>query len=443
MAEIHRQAEYPIIVDAVEEEEKEEDKKQGEPPLWAERALFHFKRGLQGSAFFSNLYAPPAGDPLYFHNSDPPRQQQRQRASQLLQSLTGKDGRMTCAIQRKLLHDAAQVQHILSAEREALPARTVNYLERVRIAFSTVATSPSAGGFACHRDARAPPPLDTAALEALLLDIPLDVLAGSWRKVLHMAAPAAPPGNGNPIRASVYADAEWGASVFRERNMLVVDDFLTDDALRALRKHLLTSSIWNAAPKESFVGTTVSEGVMAHAVTVRLGAEITRAFPRIFCRGKRRMNQAWAYSYHNFEGVPQEGIGIHADESAINANLWIGGEEEGEEEEEAGDQESRGGEDENGLVVYDKEAPLDWDFKEYNNAGKPARARLAAFLEDAPWYNVKYRSNRLILFNGNLFHESMPLVVGPGFRRRRINLTLLFGKRGARCLDDAGLRREL
>ena len=150
------------------------------------------------------------------------------------------------------------------------------------------------------------------------------------------------------------------------------------------------------------------------------------------------MNQAWAYSYHNFEGLEQEGIGIHADESAINANLWIGGAEEDQDEgeEEGGDGRDREGQ--NGLVVYGKEAPLDWDFKEYNNAGKGARARLAEFLEDAPWYNIQYRSNRLVLFNGNLFHESMPLVVGPGFGRRRINLTLLFGKRGARCGDSGG-----
>ena len=137
---------------------------------------------------------------------------------------------------------------------------------------------------------------------------------------------------------------------------------------------------------------------------------------------KRRVTQAWAYSYHNFEDVRQEGIGIHADESAINANLWIGG-----------DTHRSVNEDENGLVVYSREAPMEWNIKDYNNADAKARARLSQFIGDAPWYNIKFRNNRLVLFDGNLFHESMPLAVGPGFTSRRINLTLLFGKRGAKC----------
>ena len=63
------------------------------------------------------------------------------------------------------------------------------------------------------------------------------------------------------------------------------------------------------------------------------------------------------------------------------------------------------------------------------------------FLEDAPWYNVRYRSNRLVLFNGNMFHESMPLRIRTGFARRRINLTFLFGERGAKCAASLKSRK--
>ena len=72
--------------------------------------------------------------------------------------------------------------------------------------------------------------------------------------------------------------------------------------------------------------------------------------------------------------------------------------------------------------------------------GSVQRARLAEFLEDAAMVYVEFRSNRLVLFNGNLFLKSMPLVVGAGFRRR-INLTLLFGRRGAQCEDKLASRQ--
>ena len=398
--------------------------------LWADRALFHFKRGLQGSEFLLNTHLDPEGDPIYFNRRSKLLEKDK---SDVLQKLTGKDGRMTCAIQRKLLHDAAQIRYILSEENLSLSA--IAYYEVAARIFYEIATSDIAGGLACQDRVNAPV-LDMTMLREILsrvdtgdADWMMDVLAGSWRKAIHIAAPSPFP-MANPIRKSSYSNADWGSSVFLERNILVVDNFLTDEALRSLRRYLLTSSIWNTEPKESFVGATISEGIMTHPVTVQLPAEIAKAFPRIFCREKRRLKQAWAYSYHNFEGVQQEGIGIHADESAINANLWIGSDE-------------TNAEDENGLVVYGKEAPLEWDFKEYNNAGERARARLVQFLEDSPWYNIKFRNNRLVLFNGNMFHKSMPLAIGAGYNRRRINLTFLFGQRGAQCHSQKNNKQEL
>ena len=176
------------------------------------------------------------------------------------------------------------------------------------------------------------------------------------------------------------------------------------------------------------------------------------------------LSEAWAFSYHNFDDrglEKQSGIGLHADESAVNANLWIDdpnynwkerrrgeGEEQEQEQEQEQDEEQKGqnnennenneynenNENNNGLVIYAKEAPMEWDFQEYNNDRK--EKELTKFLEDSPWYNVKYRNNRLVLFNGNQFHKSMPLKRKGGYHRRRINLTFLFGKRGATCKES-------
>ncbi len=453
---------------------------------WVEEALFHFRRGLQGSEHLRGLAAPPVASLLYAagqHNSKDEASSRpgflpRKRLA-LLRSLTGAQGRMTCGIARKLLHDAEQIEFVARDGGTRMTAMERRRLRRVGRLFTRLATAKEAGGRACPQQgsdqataadsalatlAPRPPPRDNLGgtgsaggsrfglggaassgggravdvdlrtapvldLDSVLSDEEQVLVEGSWRKVLFMH-PASPSLSSSRLvlNPAVLRDADGAQDIFDDRQLLVVDDVLSREALAELRQHLLRSTIWNAPhPHAGYVGTTIAEGIMSHRVTVELGAALSRAYPRIFCKGRRRVKQVWAYSYHNFDGVKQGGIGVHADASAVNANLWIGSlDDDGDD----GDLK----EGENGLVVHAKEAPLDWEFAEYNNADDSGqRAKLTAFLEDAPWYNVRYRSNRLVLFNANFFHESMPLRVQSGFARRRINLTFLFGERGAKC----------
>lgn len=64
-----------------------------------------------------------------------------------------------------------------------------------------------------------------------------------------------------------------------------------------------------------------------------------------------------------------------------------------------------------------------------NNEG--SEAHMQEIVKDSPIFRVPYRENRLVLFNSNLFHQTDEFHFKPGFRNRRINITLLFGKRGA------------
>ena len=80
-----------------------------------------------------------------------------------------------------------------------------------------------------------------------------------------------------------------------------------------------------------------------------------------------------------------------------------------------------------GLVVWDKEAPLDWDFEKYN----ADEAAMRRFLEenDAKAVRIPYRQNRALVFNSDLFHETDRIAFRPGYENRRINITLLYGDR--------------
>ena len=82
-----------------------------------------------------------------------------------------------------------------------------------------------------------------------------------------------------------------------------------------------------------------------------------------------------------------------------------------------------------GLVVYDKEAPLEWNFKEYNSdRNKP---KILAWLKEvgAQAIKIPYRANRAVVFNSDLFHETDDLSFKDDYLSRRINITLLYGYR--------------
>ncbi len=119
----------------------------------------------------------------------------------------------------------------------------------------------------------------------------------------------------------------------------------------------------------------------------------------------------WAFKYDSrLSGIP-----IHADFAAVNVNFWITPDE------------ANLNPDGGGLGVWDQEAPLDWDFAAYNK-NEPA---IRQFLKDsgAKMVNVPHRQNRAVMFNSDLFHETGTLNFKDGYENRRINVTMLFGRR--------------
>ena len=141
-------------------------------------------------------------------------------------------------------------------------------------------------------------------------------------------------------------------------------------------------------------------------------------FPQIF--KNYPLNQLWAYKYDSRaygKNVSYKGINVHADFAAINVNFWV-------TPKSANLDPSSGG-----LVVYNAEAPLDWDFETYNNNEEKILEEIQK--SDQKKTIVPYNENRAVLFNSNLFHETDKIEFKEGYGNRRINVTMLFGKRGA------------
>lgn len=126
-----------------------------------------------------------------------------------------------------------------------------------------------------------------------------------------------------------------------------------------------------------------------------------------------------------------QGTNIHADSAAVNVNFWITDSDAVEDQAalENGD---------GGMVIYRKEAPSVWAASSYNDE-RSEKGRLD-FVRDAVNVSVPYKSNRAIMFNSNLLHETAPVRFKPGYTNRRINVVLLFGSRCSGKVDTPGSR---
>jgi hypothetical protein len=79
------------------------------------------------------------------------------------------------------------------------------------------------------------------------------------------------------------------------------------------------------------------------------------------------------------------------------------------------------------MIVYDVEAPREWDFEAYNRGGRT----IEDFLNEnrAQGIVIPYCANRVIIFNSDLFHTTDALRFREEYENRRINVTMLYGRR--------------
>jgi hypothetical protein len=76
-----------------------------------------------------------------------------------------------------------------------------------------------------------------------------------------------------------------------------------------------------------------------------------------------------------------------------------------------------------------REAPPDWEFDDYNkNRGR----KITTFISEsgAKAIEIPYRANRAVIFNSDLFHATARCTFGERYEDRRMNVTMLYGRRG-------------
>ena len=193
------------------------------------------------------------------------------------------------------------------------------------------------------------------------------------------------------------------------KQIIYIDDFLSEEAIKELREFCLVSKIWIEERRNKYLGSFSDKGFIS-PVHLKIAAELKQKLPKLF--GKHRLGRFWAFKYDTALG---QGINVHADFALINLNFWI-------TPDEYNNNKNSGG-----LKVYDISAPEHWTFQKYNvNAEE-----IYKFLKrnKANCVNVPYKFNRAVLFNSDYFHETDEIDFKKGYEARRINITYLFGDR--------------
>ena len=175
--------------------------------------------------------------------------------------------------------------------------------------------------------------------------------------------------------------------------------------MEQLRKFCLESTVWRHPYKFGYVGAFPQDGFAStslFAVAEQFEAALGDAFDGY------HLAQWWAFEYD----ARLPGTDIHGDDADFSLNLWI-------TPDSANLDPATGG-----LVVWDKTAPSDWSFDDYNSGGE----RVRQYLRDtnAESTIIPYRENRAVLFKGHLFHRTDDFTFAPGFANRRRSVTFLF-----------------
>ena len=219
----------------------------------------------------------------------------------------------------------------------------------------------------------------------------------------------APEVTGSTLSNDLDVDKITADYFAHDSGITYFDGLLSPNSLASLRRFLLGSTIWfDFTYRGGYLGAMLKDG-LACPLLFQIADDLRQTFPAIF--KDHQLTQLWAYKYDS----RLTGIDVHADFAAINVNFWI-------TPDTANLNPASGG-----MVVYDVEAPLDWNFNTFNK--NPVRIREFLTEHDSGKTVVPYGANRIVLFNSNLFHETDTIDFKQGYENRRINITLLFGNR--------------
>lgn len=235
----------------------------------------------------------------------------------------------------------------------------------------------------------------------------LGIAPSSAASAFHLADGTRLPGPAlNPARPELAR--QWRDSHPR---MVVIDDFLTPAALEKLRRYCAESTIWRRNYDAGYIGATPEDG-LACPLMAQIAEEISTTFPDMI--GAHAFRYLGAFKY---DSTLSTGTNTHADHAAVNVNFYIAPDEANLDPESGG------------MDIWDVAAPPGEEMRRYNSDEALAQDFLKR--SGARLTRVPHRANRAVIFRSDLIHKTSDCRFREGYLNKRINVSLLFGHRGA------------
>jgi tetratricopeptide (TPR) repeat protein len=226
------------------------------------------------------------------------------------------------------------------------------------------------------------------------------------------------PDDTPPQGPMLNGDHDWAAIERRagdpDSPVTHVSPFLSPAGLAAVRAYCRDLAAFNRLGPD-FVAAEMDDAFHG-ALLYRLAKELRGKLPNLLA--DRPMITTWAYRYAD----SGRGVKLHTDDAAVTVNFWL-------TDDSANERPDTGG-----LELFIKEQPPEQDWMRYNSYkdDPSVEAEITAYLGDAARVRVPYGGNRGLIFKSILFHRSDPFRFRPGFANRRVNVTMLFGRRNDR-----------
>jgi Tfp pilus assembly protein PilF len=204
-------------------------------------------------------------------------------------------------------------------------------------------------------------------------------------------------------------DRNATASTFQRDGWALLEDFLTAEALTALRRFCTEPTIWFEKKFRHEVGASLRNGFCCPAL-LQVAEETRRAFPKLLA--EHLFTGCFSYKYY---GSDTEG-NVHTDRGAVSLNLWI-------TPDSANDDPQRGG-----LQISNKRVPSNYFNSSPEEIDRIHEQMMNA--ADAQPSVIPYRSNRTMLFRSDVLHKSDRMRFAQGYENRRVSITFLYGHPG-------------
>ena len=186
-------------------------------------------------------------------------------------------------------------------------------------------------------------------------------------------------------------------------NYIIIDDFFPDEICTELREKTLNSAIYHDEYWD-YKSLDFDDDYPGRPTESLTHISDKYVVPKISLAEKYFRSWSFVYNNRSRRTLP------HADPSFINVNIWVTPDECVEDHNK------------NGLRIYKKKAPKEWNHFQYNSD----TSNIETYLKGSKCDRVPYRYNRAVIFRGNTFHSTDNVHMKPGDENKRVNYTFLY-----------------